>query len=91
MPRLEPDPGLPFVLVSRTTTAGNQTGEWRTLKPVIDLAACTGCLLCWKFCPEACVGLRDGKPMIDFEHCKGCGICVQECPPRCVHMVPEGS
>ena len=86
MPRLELDPTFPIFFVSRGSSAENRTGDWRTLTPGIDLKACTGCMLCWKFCPEACVGIKEGKPMIDLEHCKGCGICAKECPPACIHM-----
>ena len=91
MPRLEPDSDLPIILVSRGSTSENQTGDWRTLSPRVALESCTGCLLCWKYCPDACVGIRDGKPMIDMDHCKGCGICATECPQRCIHMDPPPS
>lgn len=69
--------------------AENRTSNWRSLRPEIDSARCTGCLLCWKFCPEACFLLWEKVPAIDFDHCKGCGVCAQECPPRCIIMRPE--
>lgn len=62
----------------------NRTGEWRTFRPVVDLAKCTGCGICVKFCPDNALKLVDvkgkKKVKIDYEHCKGCLICVGECP-----------
>ncbi|MDK2880068.1 MAG: pyruvate ferredoxin oxidoreductase delta subunit [Thermoanaerobacteraceae bacterium] len=67
--------------------AGGKTGNWRTVKPVIDLEKCSGCLLCWIFCPEACIGKNDRS--IDYTYCKGCGICETECPKKAIVMVKE--
>ena len=70
----------------------NLTGNWRSLRPAIDALRCTRCLLCWKFCPEACVVLASqasGVPAIDLDYCKGCGICAAECPPRCISLAAE--
>lgn len=90
MPRLRGDCGsFPRTIVSDRSMAENLTGDWRSLRPVIDPALCTGCLICWKYCPEACLRLADKVPAIDLSYCKGCGICVEECPPRCMRMEPE--
>ena len=90
MPLLKGDPkSFPRIIVSTRSMAENKTGNWRTLRPLIDAAKCTGCLICWKFCPEACVNLTDKVPTIDMNYCKGCGICVQECPAHCVEFLPE--
>ena len=89
MPRLELEADFPPVVVARRPMSENRTANWRTQRPVIDLGKCTGCLLCWKFCPEACVSLADGKPVIGLDWCKGCGICVRECPPRCIAFAEE--
>ncbi len=90
MPLLDDDPkAFPRVIVSMRSMEENHTGIWRTLRPIIDPKACTGCQICWKFCPEACVRLSDKVPTIDMDYCKGCGICVAECPARCVTFVPE--
>jgi pyruvate ferredoxin oxidoreductase delta subunit len=32
----------------------NETGGWRTNVPTIDPAKCTGCMLCYFYCPDAC-------------------------------------
>lgn len=90
MPLLDEDPrAYPRVMVSTRSMDENLTGNWRTLRPIIDAKACTGCLICWKLCPEACVDLTDKVPSIDMDYCKGCGICVSECPAHCVAFAPE--
>lgn len=68
----------------------NKTGTWRSSKPVVDVDKCKGCLLCWKFCPEACIEMsEDGTPLIDLDFCKGCGICEEECPFDAIVMVRD--
>jgi len=80
----------------RVLEAGNseeyETGSWRTFKPVRDEEKCRHCLLCWIYCPDAAVLVKDGKVVgCDYKHCKGCGICARECPPRiqAIEMVQE--
>ena len=65
--------------------AGNaqnyETGSWRVNRPILDKNKCTSCLICWIFCPDTSIMVKDGKVTgIDLEHCKGCGICARECP-----------
>lgn len=68
-----------------------KTGTWRTHKPVVDLDKCTGCLICWLYCPEdTIIRLENDKVSIDYEYCKGCGICAHQCPFDAIQMVPEG-
>ena len=63
---------------------------WRTQRPVVSLETCTGCLLCWKFCPDAAITIRDdGKVAFDLAACKGCGVCMEECPVDAIHMEVE--
>ena len=76
--------------------AGNavdyKTGGWRTFMPIHDAEKCTNCLLCWIYCPDSAILLKDGKVVgIDLDHCKGCGICAHECPPKvqAITMVRE--
>ena len=76
----------------KITDAGNavqyQTGDWRTYKPVKDDEKCSQCLLCWIYCPDSSIIVKDGKITdIDYEHCKGCGICAKVCPKKCIDMV----
>ncbi|KAF0157428.1 MAG: pyruvate ferredoxin oxidoreductase delta subunit [Syntrophaceae bacterium] len=69
------------------TQAGNsvalKTGSWRSLEPVLLKENCTNCLLCWLYCPDMSVIVRDGKVEgFDMDYCKGCGICALECPGK---------
>ncbi|MBI5630702.1 MAG: 4Fe-4S binding protein [Elusimicrobia bacterium] len=92
MPFLEGDPkSFPRVIISDGSMADNHTGNWRTMRPVIHAESCTGCQICWKYCPEACVRLTDKVPIIGMDYCKGCGICVEECPAGCVEFLAEAT
>jgi pyruvate ferredoxin oxidoreductase delta subunit len=65
------------------TSEQYKTGGWRSLRPIWDKERCTGCLICWIYCPEGAVIVEDEKVAgIDLEFCKGCGICAAECPPK---------
>ncbi len=71
----------------RILTPGNaaeyETGDWRTFRPIWHPDRCIQCLLCWVFCPDAAIEVRDGKVVgVDYKHCKGCGICATECPDK---------
>ena len=80
---------LPYCAVSITNTRSNKTGAWRSIKPVIDIAKCSKCMICWKFCPEPCILIKDGKPVIDYDYCKGCGICIEVCPKKAIKLEEE--
>lgn len=80
---------LPVVRLGVRPMSENKTGDWRSQRPAIDAAKCTGCLICWKFCPEACVTLTEKVPVISMDFCKGCAICASECPQDCIAMVTE--
>lgn len=69
-----------------------ETGGWRNYKPVRDTEKCSNCLICWIYCPEGCIKVKDGKITdIDLKYCKGCGICAEECPVKgkAIQMVEE--
>jgi pyruvate ferredoxin oxidoreductase delta subunit len=68
----------------------NETGGWRTNVPTIDPTKCTGCMLCYFFCPDASIVIEnDVATGVDLAHCKGCGICAAECPAGAVTMSVE--
>ncbi len=74
------------------TSERYETGSWRTERPVLDPERCTSCLICWIFCPDSSIIVKDGKMIgFDLDHCKGCGICARECPPKfsAIRMVSE--
>ena len=71
--------------------AGNsdefETGGWRSLVPVLASEKCTGCMLCYFYCPDASIVIENGKAAgFDLKHCKGCGICAKECPADAIVM-----
>ena len=97
-----PPPSAPFVLPrvparlaapvisAAATSAQRSTAAWRTYRPVIDLAHCTRCFVCFAFCPEGAIQLdAENYPHIDYAHCKGCLVCVAECPPHVISQERE--
>ena len=63
---------------------------WRTFKPVVDLAACTGCYQCYLLCPDGAIAKTDNKKIeFDYDFCKGCGVCAHECPFNAIEMIKE--
>lgn len=69
----------------RGSAALRQTGNWRSVRPEIDLAKCKRCFLCYLYCPEAALNLdSENFPHVDYDHCKGCMICYEECPTEAI-------
>lgn len=78
------------LIVSGGNAVEYETGNWRTEMPVIDLEKCNNCMICWIFCPEGTIMVKDSKVTgVDLVHCKGCGICAAECPTKVIDMVRE--
>ena len=78
------------------TEGGNtqdyETGSWRSHRPILDMDRCSHCMICWVYCPDSSIMVKDGKLVgIDYDHCKGCGICAHECPKKAITMVEEAS
>lgn len=70
---------------------------WRNLRPVFDVALCTGCLQCYMTCPDGALykapaankaGVGIG---IDLDFCKGCGVCANACKSGALMMVSEAA
>jgi pyruvate ferredoxin oxidoreductase delta subunit len=80
---------LPGAVIDRPgNSEENQTGGWRTQRPVIDPEKCKACGMCWVYCPDA--ALIPGSPYrIDYRYCKGCGVCANECPFGAIRMEDE--
>ena len=90
MPRLDFDPASASSTTPSTVWIAEQARDsWRALAPEVDAARCTGCAICWKYCPDASVAMEAGKAVIDLAHCKGCGVCATECPAHCIAMKAE--
>ena len=47
-------------------------------------AACIGCSLCVKNCPNDAVKVENFHAIIDQEKCVGCGACVEKCPKKAI-------
>jgi heterodisulfide reductase subunit A len=65
--------------------------EAEPMTSIVDIARCTGCLLCRQVCPFQAVEaetLRDGRTVasINASVCKGCGICVAACRPGAIKL-----
>jgi pyruvate ferredoxin oxidoreductase delta subunit len=91
------------VVLEPGSSAKYKTGTWRTLRPVHDMENCTHCMMCWIFCPDSAIIVKDARWVAyDYDHCKGCGICASVCPAKTkahevtgkdgkvIQMVPEG-
>jgi pyruvate ferredoxin oxidoreductase gamma subunit len=70
-------------------TPVNSRADWRTFRPVVNTVKCTGCQICWTYCPEHSVEMVEKKTTINYVYCKGCGICAEECPTKAISMVME--
>ena len=64
-----------------------ETGDWRTMKPILDFDKCKQCLLCVPVCPDSSIPVYGEKRQeFDYDHCKGCGICAKVCPFGAIEM-----
>lgn len=79
-------PEMPVTIGNMTV---NKTADWRNITPVIDYGKCSGCMICWKFCPDVSIQIIGESPVINYDYCKGCGICSTECPKKAIEMVVE--
>ncbi|OPX17698.1 ferredoxin [candidate division WOR-3 bacterium 4484_100] len=84
---------LPIGLVTEPASSKRfETGDWRSERPIWDENKCIHCLICWIYCPDSAIIVKDEKVQgIDYRYCKGCGICAEECPPKvkAITMVRE--
>ena len=74
----------------------SKNAGWRSMRPVLDEAACTRCLLCYMQCPDGTIykvadeDARGGiRLAVDYDFCKGCGVCAKACRCGAISMVPE--
>jgi len=67
------------------------TGNWRTVRPVIDHEKCTLCLNCFIYCPDGSWHLdeKEERMVWNADFCKGCRICINECTVDALSGVDE--
>ncbi len=77
------------VITEPGSTKREKTGNWRSLRPVVDREKCKGDGVCWLYCPDNAITIINKKAVVDYDYCKGCGICAQVCPFKAIHMEKE--
>lgn len=66
------------------------TGDWRSMRPVLNRDVCRLCGWCSIFCPAGCIKkMQDGYFHPDLDFCKGCGVCVVQCPANALTLIME--
>ncbi len=86
IPYLEPEVSTSMILMLGNSKI-RRTGAWRASTPVIDYSKCTRCMICFVYCPDACISLDNNlTPRIDYDNCKGCLICYIECPIKAIKV-----
>jgi len=90
-PRKRPIASVSYPVIGEA----GKTGSWRIYRPILNPEKCTTvkqgkltCLLCWLYCPEACIS-RTIPPKINYDYCKGCLVCVNNCPTGALYSIEE--
>ena len=78
------------VVVDAGNASEYRTGDWKSQHPEFAYEKCNKCGLCYIFCPDAAIELKDdGYFQANMYYCKGCGICAKECPKDVITMIEE--
>ncbi|MDR1083659.1 MAG: 4Fe-4S binding protein [Deltaproteobacteria bacterium] len=83
---------LPLGFIGRPKRSrAAKTGDWRSVRPVLDRARCNYCGFCYFYCPDGVFqDMGEEKYyQADLDYCKGCGICAHECPKKAIAMIQE--
>ena len=60
--------------VAGGSAAKFETGDWRSLTPIVDRDTCIDCMTCWIYCPDDCILFEDNKMVGYAAHTSG-SIC----------------
>ncbi len=83
------DVTIGFIVDTPGGAKAYRTGDWRSMKPVYDKDRCVKCGVCYLFCPDAAIRIKeDGYVEVNEFYCKGCGICAKECWTGAFEMKP---
>jgi uncharacterized Fe-S center protein len=53
-------------------------------KPKVNIADCTGCGLCRRFCAHDAITIKNSKASINTSKCAGCGRCIGGCSKNAI-------
>ncbi|MDR3204607.1 MAG: 4Fe-4S binding protein [Deltaproteobacteria bacterium] len=74
------------------STVEFKTGDWRSVRPVLDRSKCVYCGFCYYYCPDGAyqdMGTEEKYYKVNLDFCKGCGVCAHECPKKALEMTLE--
>ena len=58
-----------YVCPEGGTSTNCYTGGWRSNRPIWDSEKCSNCMLCWAYCPDSSIEVKDGAMTgIDLFH-----------------------
>jgi 2-oxoacid:acceptor oxidoreductase delta subunit (pyruvate/2-ketoisovalerate family) len=66
-----------------------EVGNWRYMRPVVNMNKCNNCARCFFFCPTGCIEEKGDYFAANLTYCKGCGVCARECPLHAIAMIDE--
>ena len=66
-----------------------KNASWRSVKPIIEIDKCIGCMQCYLYCPDGVIYRKDSVVAVDYDFCKGCGICKKICKKNAIRMEAE--